>query len=118
MPPSVSTPSKSSSRSLILRMRCRTEAAERGTRLDAGFQQIVKVDHAHGFFAVQDEERSDRMLFHDAHRGRCERVAADRLGIPRHQIFRLVAEDLTLAFETAAQVAVGDDADELPLTVD
>src|ERR1043166_6924679 len=117
MPPSVKTPSKSSSNSLIFRARCRTEGATRGTALYARFQQVVEVNDTDGLLCAQHEERRDGVLLHDRHRGRGKRVASDRFGARRHQVLRLVAEDVALFLQPAPEIPVGDDADEGALSV-
>ncbi len=82
--------------------------------------------------AIDDEEGGNRMPFHhrqgfgterplaDGHHAAlgAERVLADGLRIPPQQLAHRQIDDRPAALEPAAQVAVGDDADELAARVD
>src|SRR5436309_11396184 len=90
-------------------------------RLDhARAQQVVEMDDAARTAGAvgQDEERGDGVTFHHGDRLGGERAGTDRLGSGRHQVAGGEEADVGRAFEPAAEIPVGDHADERPAGAD
>ncbi|ANT64221.1 hypothetical protein Ptc2401_00422 [Prosthecochloris sp. CIB 2401] len=79
----------------------------------------MDVDDADGFvIGGADEELGDAVGFHDVEAFFCEGVGGDGFGGGRHDFFCAYGGEVLFMLDEAAQVAIGEDAGEMPLGVD
>src|SRR5579884_1274074 len=126
MVPSVRTPSTSNSRRRMRRARARASRARMGAEGMRGESEqlrgpeIVEVNQAgEAAVALDDQQRRDFALLHEAQRGGGELGGGDGDGLTGHVGFRRHLERLrAMAFEQAAEVAIRDDAEEAAVGVE
>ena len=117
--PSVSTPSTSNRISRTRRpWIARTLDATGPTRAPSARARAGARPRRRGGDAVDDDDRRDLALFHDVQRFGGERAGRNRDGAARHHVRRLQRQEIAVPRHVAAQVAVGDDAEQAPLVVD
>ena len=77
------------------------------------------MDHTRGFaILIENKQAGDAVLLHQCDRFRGERISRYVLGIPGHQLFGIVSEDIAFGFQATSQVAVGDDSRQSPRCID
>ena len=77
------------------------------------------MNHTRGFaILIENKQAGDAVLLHQCDRFRGERISRYVLGIPGHQLFGIVSEDITFGFQATSQVAVGDDSRQFPRCID
>ena len=80
---------------------------------DTCTQQVVQVNQPDGTAVLEDEQRRDGVMLHDGDRLGRERLAMNGLRLGGHQRPRRQPLDVAGPLESAPQIPVGDDADEL-----
>lgn len=67
---------------------------------------------------LENKQGRNGVLLHERDGVSGERVSWDGLGISRHQLLGPVSENVSLIFQAASQVAIGNDAGQFPRSIE